>query len=435
MQRFHVLILCPAIMLSPIIFTVCLAQDGGPLRAGEARINITPDEPVALAGYGFRTGTSEGVHDSLYARVLAFACGAERLVLISTDLIGYYNGTAERFRRVLCNAAGLNPSQLLLAGIHTHSGPSLTLGGDDMPESNRRYTEKLLELLVRAVNSALGDMEPVRGGIGRGSSPVACNRRELRTDGIGWPREELIKLGRNIHGSVDREVQLLRLSRMNGDPLAALFAYGCHATSLGGENMQISGDLLGLAEQFVESTFGPELIAPAFAGASGDVDPWYRVLPGFNTGSGWTPVTMLLGQLLGVEVVHVYRAIDENEFSGPIVSQIFKLTVPGKEKGEFDPEAVAPQREIILTAARIGDAAFLGLGAEVASEIGLEIKNSSPFDCTFIFTHCNGAAGYLVPEHFYAEGGYEAMTSPFAPAAAGRVIKKALDMLYRLSAH
>ncbi len=44
----------------------------------------------------------------------------------------------------------------------------------------------------------------------------------------------------------------------------------------------VSGDVLGISAQFVEKIFGKDVIAPVFAGASGDIDPWYRVLPEFN---------------------------------------------------------------------------------------------------------------------------------------------------------
>jgi hypothetical protein len=69
----------------------------------------------------------------------------------------------------------------------------------------------------------------------------------------------------------------------------------------------ISGDVHGLAEQFIERYFDGKLLAPGFAGASGDIDPWYRVLPGFETKNGWIPEPVLLGTLLGEEVVHVFR--------------------------------------------------------------------------------------------------------------------------------
>jgi hypothetical protein len=62
----------------------------------------------------------------------------------------------------------------------------------------------------------------------------------------------------------------------------------------------------------------------------------------------------------------------------------------------------------------------------------MSIKAASPFKFTFVITHCNGAAGYLPPEHLYIEGGYEISSSPFAPKAADMVVKQAVKMLHEL---
>src|SRR5262252_9224128 len=64
------------------------------LRAGAARTDITPTQPVTLAGYASRTNLSQGVHDPLSARAVAFACGEGKLVLVSIDTLGFYSGTA-----------------------------------------------------------------------------------------------------------------------------------------------------------------------------------------------------------------------------------------------------------------------------------------------------------------------------------------------------
>ena len=75
---------------------------------------------------------------------------------------------------------------------------------------------------------------------------------------------------------------------------------------------------------------------------------------------------------------------------------------------------------------------FVGVGCELLTEIGMAIKAGSPFEHTFVISHCNGKAGYLPPRHLYKEGGYEIRSSPFAPQAADLVIKRVLKMLHDL---
>ena len=77
------------------------------LRAGAARIDITPTQPVMLAGYASRKDLSGGVHDPLSARALAFEQDGQRLVLVSIDNLGFYNRTAEPLRTAILEASEL----------------------------------------------------------------------------------------------------------------------------------------------------------------------------------------------------------------------------------------------------------------------------------------------------------------------------------------
>jgi len=61
----------------------------GVLSAGIARVDITPDIPVMLYGYASRKTLSEGIHDHLFARAVAFENGGKKLVMVSSDLGSY----------------------------------------------------------------------------------------------------------------------------------------------------------------------------------------------------------------------------------------------------------------------------------------------------------------------------------------------------------
>jgi len=104
----------------------------------------------------------------------------------------------------------------------------------------------------------------------------------MRSDGT-------ITLGRNPYGVTDKEVLVLKISTPDGNTPGALFDYATHATSLGPRNMLVSSDVLGISARSVEKLPGNNVITPVFAGASGNIDTWYRVLPGFNTEPGWNP--------------------------------------------------------------------------------------------------------------------------------------------------
>ncbi|MHC4170212.1 MAG: neutral/alkaline non-lysosomal ceramidase N-terminal domain-containing protein [Planctomycetota bacterium] len=419
------------VTVSAVIFALAAlsSQAGAALRAGAARTDITPDKPIKMAGYAARTQLSEGVHDPLLARVVVFQNDGKRLVLVSTDIIGFYGGTADHFRKIILEEFDLEPGELFLSSVHTHAGPGLTIDKEKGHANNLEYTKKLEDTLVKLISEAIDDVGPVRIGTGVGYSPVGINRRELRFDRSG---NSQIKLGRNPYGPTDKEVLVTKLARPDGEVFAALFDYATHATCLGGKNLIVSGDVMGLAEQFAEKILGDEVIVAGFAGASGNIDPWFRVLPAFNTEPGWVPEPVLLGTLLGEEVVHVFRGIDDVSDADRIGTAFVALELPGKPRSEDKIEKSHPPTVLNITVARIGDIGFVGLGAEVLTEIGMSIKAASPCKHTFVITHCNGAASYIAPEHLHIEGGYEIKSSPFAPHAAEMAVKQAVKMLHEL---
>jgi hypothetical protein len=410
-------------------FSVTASPLRAALHAGAARIDITPAKPVKMSGYGARTELSEGVHDPLSARAVAFESSGKRLVLVSCDLIGFYESTAEHFRKLITAEFKLEPSELFLAGIHTHGAPTPTIDKEKGHPNNLEYTKELEGKLIEVIRKAMDNMAPVQIGAGVGYSPVGVNRRELKVDASG---NSTIQLGRNPYGPTDKQVLVMKVARPDGAVCAALFDYATHATGMGGKNLLITGDVLGLSEQFVEKILGQDVIAAAFAGASGNIDPWFRVLPSFNNEPGWVPEPVLLGTLLGEEVVHVFRAIGTVSGEADISTALVTLKLPGKPRDQLDIPKDCPPTSLTIRAARIGNIAFVGLGAEVLTEIGMSIKAGSPYEHTFVITHCNGGAGYLPPEHLYIEGGYEIRSSAFAPQAAEMAVKQAVKMLHEL---
>jgi neutral ceramidase len=413
--------LCFSLLSGPIAAPSLAAE----LRAGLARIDITPTRPVMLAGYASRKELSQGVHDPLFARAVAFEQNEQRLVLVAVDNCGFYNGTAEPLRTAVLAASGLKPSELFLCATHTHSAPALALDSRNSHSNNVEYTEGLQVKLVEVVRQALQHLGPIAVGVGSGSSPVGANRREVVTDKEGRPK---VVLGRNPALMTDREVPVVRLVRPDARSIAGvIFAYNTHSTALGGRNQLVSGDVHGLATQFLENYYGPAATAAGFAGASGNIDPWYRVLSGFKTNNGWIPEPILLGTLLGEEVVHVSDGIGTVLTHTAIKTAWKTISVPAKSGDEESVTGATASMNI--TVAALGDIAFVGWGGEVFNEIGQAVKEKSPFRHTFVLTHCNGAAGYLPTRSSYSEGGYEVQSSHFAPGADEALVRETLSLL------
>jgi hypothetical protein len=429
MKRIFIVILLPLICLISAGQVSKPDGNAGIFRAGFAKEDITPTLPVKLYGYASRKTYSEGIHDPLSVRVAAFENNGGKIVLVSTDIGSYSSEVFPVFQKSIMEKFKLKESELFLSTIHSHSSPILSLNAETGDPNNIEYTRTLQQKLLNVIGEALSNMKPVKTGVGKGYSPVGANRREMRPDGS-------ITLGRNPYGITDKEVLVMKIAAEDGTTAGVLYDYATHSTSLGPQNMQVSGDVLGLSAQFVEKILGKEVITPVFAGASGNIDPWYRILPEFNTESGWIPEPVLLGTLLGEEVVHVFRSIKEVNPGGMISTSFATIECPRRKTGDNNTTSEQPQPSTVpvnITVARIGDdVAFVGFNVEMLTEIGMEIKSGSPFKNTFIITHCNGNSGYLPPAELYKEGGYEITSTRFEIGSSDMVVRKALRMLYDL---
>src|SRR5438046_1364131 len=90
-----------------------------PLRAGVARVEITPSALMPMYGYRNRKcGPANGTHDPLFAKAVVLASGDSRLAIVTLDLGSI---TSENLRRDVAEKLGI--PVLLLAASHTHSGP------------------------------------------------------------------------------------------------------------------------------------------------------------------------------------------------------------------------------------------------------------------------------------------------------------------------
>lgn len=133
------------------IITVCqvTSPEGntGVLRAGIAKIDITPSAPVKLYGYSSRKTYSEGIHDPLSARAVVFENNGKKFVLVSSDLGSYGSEVFPVIQKSILDKFGLKESELFLSTIHSHSAPILSLNDQTGDPNNIEYTKTLQQKL------------------------------------------------------------------------------------------------------------------------------------------------------------------------------------------------------------------------------------------------------------------------------------------------
>jgi hypothetical protein len=89
--------------------------------------------------------------------------------------------------------------------------------------------------------------------------------------------------------------------------------------------------------------------------------------------------------------------------------------------------------EVEVQAIALGkDVAWVSLPGEVFTELGLAIKQDSPFPHTLIAELANGLLGYIPSRRAYDQGNYEVMSARCAQGSGERLVDAAVKILKEL---
>ena len=393
------------------------------ISAGVAKVNITPRVPVVMAGYGSRTEPFKGINDELYAAATVFNDGINKAAIITAEVISFSHQCWEELTSRIEQETGIRREFIILAPVHTHGAPSTRIHGDNVDKDLLEYNMALRDKLVAVTVEAVNNLQPSRIGMGSGICRMSMNRRALNANGG-------IRLGKNPYGACDQEVAVVRIDDQEGNPVSIFVNWPTHATVMGGGNYMVTGDWPGAARRYVEGEFSFPLIATITAGASGDIDPIYRVKPDFRWGE-----MEEIGIILGREVIRVAGEITTWP-AGPINANQRLISLPGKEPSRSNqPEEVykpGPDVDVTLSVLKVGNIVFAGISGEVFTEIGMRVKELSPYKNTIVITHCNGASGYLITDHAFSEGGYEVSVTRAMPGGEKIIVDQLTEMINSL---
>jgi neutral ceramidase len=414
-----------AAFLSAILFNSINASAAEGLReravsVGVAQVNITPAIPVTMSGYASRTEPFKGINDELFAAATVFDDGVNKAVIITADVIGFSHDSWKELTERIERETGIPEKFVILAPAHNHGGPNTRAYGDDAGENLLSYNRELRDKLVAITKEAAANVQPAFIGSGSGICKMSMNRRALNANGG-------IRLGRNPDGPCDQEVGVVRIDKPDRTPFTIFVTWPTHATVMGPGNEMITGDWPGAARRHIEEAYTVPVIATVTAGASGDIDPIYRVRPTFRPNE-----VEEIGMILAEEVVRVAGEIRTYQ-AGTVDATQRLIMLPGKVPGgsnlprEFwDP---GPDLAVRLSVLRVGNILFAGISGELFTEIGMKIKEISPSRHTHVITHCNGASGYLVTDQAFSEGGYEVTATRAMPGAEKIIIDNLAEMM------
>lgn len=440
---FHsLLILCLAVCLFPA------AALGAELKAGVAKVDITPPTGTRMWGYFDRQSGAQGTLDPLYARVLVLDVGEKRLAMVDLDL-GRTFGPAslERLRAAAKQSSGI--SYVLVQATHTHAGPVIM---DDYPSGPPAWETAALEKIGKAIHEAQEHLVPAQLGTGYGATYIGYNRRRVNPDGtvtMFWNNPTRVPTA-----PVDPTVSVLRVDTAEGKPLAVLVNYSCHAVVLGPDNLQFSADFPGQMTQIVEKAFGSNPPLCFFLqGAPGDINSYYAAIPLPENAIGrrdWT------GRHLGEEAARVAQAIHTQAAADPSLDFVedtlpfhlrwnpekFRQGMIAAYGNDFIKNFAAQIREnwqlpvaTVLINKRI---AMMTMPGEPFVEFQTNWRDRCPVPDAFFLGYANGYYGYFPTLKAATEGGYgTASTTTWIEVGAGETmvdhaLMRTYEMLGRL---
>jgi neutral ceramidase len=382
------------------------------LLAGVARVDITPSSGIWMAGFAARREPARGTALALAAKALALGDAERRLVLVTLDLLGVTASMRARIAARLAVSRRLAPECLMLAASHTHCGPvvddQLSVAYDlDAPARARitEYTAWLEQSITVVAEQALDALAPARIAWGETAAAFGANRRVAFLP----------------PGPSDSSVPIVEVADARGRPVALLFGYACHNTTLQAAMVEFHGDYAGAAQREIEARV-PGVQAMFLAGCGADVNPAPRGTLALADGHGrtladavlagrgrlWPTTGRISAGLASVELPFApsggKAAWEERLGDADVYVQrharlmLERLARDGElERAHHQPVQVW----------RLGTITLLALGGEVVSDYALRLKREHASERLWVAAYANDVSCYVPSLRVLDEGGYE----------------------------
>ncbi|WP_206243911.1 neutral/alkaline non-lysosomal ceramidase N-terminal domain-containing protein [Novosphingobium terrae] len=402
---------------------LCLAAlpaSAGALRAGAGKADITNDAadfPIKVD----REKDFVGVHDRLSARALALDDGARKIVLISLEVTTVPGGQA--FTKAVAQALNLPESDVLIFSTHTHSNPLVFYHSDPPIPAHARAIARTREGAIAAARAALAALQPAKLGFGQGKGYANINNGEYAGNHIWFDPE----------GPNDKVLSVLRIDSASGKPLAMMVNYPSHGevmfrsvTKDGG--YEVTGDLPGATASLLENS-GVAPIVLWSAAAEADQVPLFKSLqpamgplPATDEGAGGWALLDLLARRLAFSVSAAAAPIQTSPQASIAVAQ-GSISCPG-QRMRLDQASgqitTTPMPDVTIPTAyvRINDVVLAGVGGDVGTAIGGDIRAGLAKRQVMVVSQIAGAVGYILPDSAYARPGHGVFGSPLKQGCA-----------------
>ena len=376
-------------------------------------MDITPSRRVFLAGFS-RGRISEGVHDRLYASILAIGSDERYLVLASLDLIGLFKNFADEIRRSVADGFGVKPWEIILCCTHTHSGPdTIGLWGSDEYTSgvDDDYMEWLCSALSEAILKAL---ENTVKSYGRYSWILADPRGIVRNT--------------RDRGLVDRYLSSFRFIDESGRTIATIVNFACHPEVLSEDNRLITADYVHYLRSYIEDDVGGITVfvnGPLGGMLTPDVEA-RSFDEAERVGAGLARYFM---SCLEYEECVEDATIDlaYSELTLPVSNPLFlEASRRGLLRRSITDGGILTE----VCTVKIGGISMVTIPGEALPRIGMELRSILDGRCKIVACLGSDEVGYIIPEDSWDPSRYEESMS-LGPSTAsiiegevGRLVRR-----------
>ena len=434
-----------------------------PLQVGLAEIEITPPVGYRMDGY-FTERLSTGLKDPLKAKALVFQQGNTKIALVVCDVIGVPQSLSTEVRAIAAARTGIPAANIAVTGTHTHTGPlfsgerarvfseqAAAKYGTD-PLAAVKYPEMLRDRLVDVIVRANADVSSASlEFVPASEDRVSFNRRFHLKDGTvvtnpGISNPNVVRAA----GPIDSDLPFILITK-DKQPVGSLTVFALHLDTVGGT--EYSADYPGHLASELRREFGERFISVFGTGTCGDINH-------IDVSGRRRNHARLIGEQLAVSVL---SARPRQPLITPTLAALSaRVTLPLRKVSETQVAAARANTPKIgtnqlpfltqvetvstLDLSRRGstldaevqvfrlhpELAIVLLPGEVFAELGLAIKQASPFKHTLVIELSNDNPAYIPTEKAFKEGSYETVNSRIAPGGGERLVAEAVRLLKAL---
>jgi neutral ceramidase len=421
--------------------------------AGAAKINITPPYGTIING-DFLPMYTRTIHDSLYAKALAFSNNSRRFVFVVVDNMTLDGALIKNAKEIITKRTGLKADEVMISCTHAHSCGSVMEVASC--SADLAYRLAMPGKITESVQLALSRLQPAKIGWGHIDVPkhVACRRWYMKPGfDMKSPYGEPEKVWMNptpgsefldhAVSATDPQVSFLAVKTTGDKWLGMLANYSTHYVGGIPENT-ISADYFGAIDGMLKEKLqaSEDFLGIMSNGTSGDVNTFdfkkeknyptaefekikfiandisdsiiyalkkvvFTSTPVFKVAAAETiittrkPSSKVLEQSVALVKNTDYHALNSIDKASDAMARSYALELVKLVTYGDD------QFKVPVQAIRLGDGTIGTLPGEFFSETGLKLKKQAPGKYYFSVSLANDMIGYVPPAAQFALGGYE----------------------------